>query len=357
MYAQEASKTSMKIGILTASRTNNNGTDLQALAMQWLFEQFSGNVEIINYKCKKLENSRKIFYPKSIRGFVEIPYSLQNHIAHELFRARFFHYSQKVYDADTISESDYDLIVSGSDQIWNLDITGGDLNYFLPFAYRGVKSSYAASIGHADITEWERKYGLSNFLRDLQSVSVREQSAVEALEQIGISAHVDLDPLLMIPVQRWNQVKESLVNKRKYIFVYVVDRGYESIDYAKAYARENDCEVIYYGNLLKPVPGIKVERFSNIGRWVSLLANAELVVTNSYHGLSFAINYQKPFAIPWLRSSKQSNTRMESLLMNMGISECADKQICTPDWANVDNRLAQLRVKSLEYVKTMVETK
>ena len=67
----------MTVGILTASRTDNNGTDLQALAMQKIFEKVNGQSIIINYKCDKLENSRKIFYPLSFRGFLNIPYQLE----------------------------------------------------------------------------------------------------------------------------------------------------------------------------------------------------------------------------------------------------------------------------------------
>ena len=51
----------MRIGILTASRSDNNGTDLQALAMLSIFRKTGNAVELINYKCEKLENSRKIF--------------------------------------------------------------------------------------------------------------------------------------------------------------------------------------------------------------------------------------------------------------------------------------------------------
>ena len=130
----------MKVGILTASRTNNNGTDLQAYAMQELLGEVCDDVELINYKCEKLENSRKIFFAKSLRGLFLIPQRYPRHKNHEAFRKQFFHYSNTVYDKTSIQSVDYDMIIVGSDQIWNLSITGNDLSFFLPFSCRAVKS-------------------------------------------------------------------------------------------------------------------------------------------------------------------------------------------------------------------------
>ena len=75
----------MKIGILTASRTDNNGTDLQAYAMQTLFQRDGNDVELINYQCEKLENSRKVFYPHTLRGLLSIPYNLYKHYGYHGF--------------------------------------------------------------------------------------------------------------------------------------------------------------------------------------------------------------------------------------------------------------------------------
>ena len=53
----------MRIGILTASRTDNNGTDLQALAMLNLFRRMGAdNVELVDYECEKLESSKNLFF-------------------------------------------------------------------------------------------------------------------------------------------------------------------------------------------------------------------------------------------------------------------------------------------------------
>lgn len=344
----------MKIGILTASRTDNNGTDLQALAMQWIFEEIGTDAELINYKCDKLENSRKIFYPKSLRGLLQIPYRFFKHRGHEIFRDKYFHYSEE-YDSSNLAQNEYEVIVVGSDQIWNLVITGNDLSFFLPYDNKDQKKfSYAASIGRTDINEWEKNFQLSVFLKKFNVVSVREQSGVKALSQVGIEARNDLDPLLMVDSKKWLQIAESIKVERRFVFVYVVDRTTEAIAFAKEYAKKYNLEIIFYGNPIRPIKGVRIARYSNIGQWITYVKDAELVVTNSYHCLSFVMNFHKKFALFWLKNSLQSNTRLENLLCAVGIENCQDGEVYSPNWTKVDELIAISRVDSLQYLRGMV---
>lgn len=345
----------MKIGILTASRTNNNGTDLQALAMQLIFRRSGHDVELINYQCAKLENSRKKFYPKTFKGFLEIPWKIYNHRAHELFRKEYFSYSKNLYDMATIENNDYDMIVVGSDQIWNLHITGNDISFFLPYIKdKQKKFSYAASLGKTNIQNWENKYSLSRYLSDFSGVSVREKSGVSALESIGIKARYDLDPLLMIDKEVWNQYKYNQKHNRGYVFVYVVDQTAEAVRFAKKYAKQHNLGVVFYGNPIKPICGVKVARFSNIPKWIDYISNAELIITNSYHCLSFVVTYHKSFVLFWLEYSLQSNTRLKNLLNIIGIENYTEATICNPDWTKVDEFLVERRKDSRNYIKSIV---
>lgn len=344
----------MRIGILTASRTNNIGTDLQALAMQLIFQNSGYVVELIDYKCDKLENSRKFFYPKTITGFLNIPWKIHNNRIHNRFRKKYFNFSPFTYDKTTIRNNDYDIVIVGSDQIWNLQITGNDLSFFLPYTNRNQKKySYAASLGRTDITDWERNFNLSKLLEDFDKVSVRENSSIPALNKIGIKSRFDLDPLLMIERQVWDQLKEKPKERKKYVFVYIVDRTLEAIEFAKKYAKDHGLKVIFFGNLLRPIKGIKVIRFSTIQKWIGFLSDAELIVTNSYHCLSFAIIFQKKFLLFWL-SEKQSNSRLKNLLDIIGIENYVEKQICNPNWKKAYELLNDKRKDSHSYIESML---
>ncbi len=344
----------VKIGILTACRTDNNGTDLQALAMQWIFDE-QKITELINYKCEKLENSRKIFYPKSIKGLLSIPYNTIKHKNHEAFRRKYFKYSKVIYDKMSIKDNGYDVIVVGSDQIWNLQITGNDLSFFLPYAATQKKCSYAVSLGKTDITAWNKKYDLATLLHDFEYVSVREHSGVEALRKVGVEARVDLDPLLMIKTERWEKCFEKINVKKPFVMIYVLERLEEAVNFARTYIIDKEMDIIVFDNVIRPIKGVKVARFVSVGQWLNYVNEAELVITNSYHCLSFVINFHKKFCVLKLKNSIQSNTRLENLLATVGLNSFNDAIIYNLNWDNVEMNLNQKRAESYKYIENMVQ--
>lgn len=102
------------------------------------------------------------------------------------------------------------------------------------------------------------------------------------------------------------------------------------------------CTVIFYGNLLRHISWVRVKRFSGIEEWLDLVKNAELVITNSYHGLSFAINFHKKFSVYWLTNSPQSNTRIKSLLSQIDVQDYEEGMICNPKWEKVEQNLDKI---------------
>lgn len=344
----------MKIGILTASRTDNIGTDLQAYAMQCICSKISSHVEIINYKCKKLENSRKIFYPHSLKGFLSIPFNIGKHYNHQRFRRKYFHYSDEIYSNDNIHKLPYDIVIVGSDQIWNLNITGFDMGFFLPrYDVNYIKASYAASLGKTDLHIWESKHHISNYLCDFQNVSVRERSGVNALAEIGVTASWVLDPLLMIKGDKWREISITPKTKRKYIVIYVVDRTKDAVKYGIEYAQKNNLDIYFFGNPIKPIRGVKVKRFVCIEEWLGYLANAELVITNSYHGLSIAIGFHIK-VVCFKLNDLESNSRLETAISYLGYDSLNDAVIYDPDWENVDLSISKMKFNSMSYLKNVV---
>lgn len=350
----------MKIGILTAIHTDNNGTDLQALAMLNLFSRMgASDVELIDYECVCLDSSKYLLKPFSLRKIVYYPISALMHQKHKLFRARFFKQSLERFDEESLHTVEYDKIVVGSDQIWNLAITGNDLSFFLPFTKVGLKKySYAASIGRDDIGHWEDRYKLSEKLKQFQSISVREESAVTALSRIGVNAHFDLDPILMGQAEDWKVFTQKKV-KHKYIVLYYLNPKSSAWNYAKKNAQIKELNIINISPTLRCYNGVKTKRCVGVEEWINLIANAEMIYTSSYHCLSFAILFRKPFCFVPAESSIQSNARMIDLLTRIDLSE----RIFSPrfnnegeiDWEKVSDKLDNIRRKSEQYVKSIIE--
>lgn len=348
----------MKIGILTASRTDNNGTDLQALAMQKLFNRLGvDDVEIIDYVCKKIDTNRSIRI--NIHNLLYLPIIFYNRYAHRSFRRKYFNKSDRTYDANTLHTASYNTIVVGSDQVWNLDITGGDVSFFLPFKKFGLhKYSYAASLGVAMTEKWEAQYNIRQKLEDFEEISVREVTGVEALKAIGISGQNDLDPILMGKKEDWNRFT-SPAKRKKYILLYLVGYNPMAIQYAQRVSIQKGYDIIMLNPGIKHWKGVERLFFVRVEDWLNYIANAEIIITNSYHGLSFAILFQRDFRLCLLPDTTNNNHRMVDLVTNLQLTNYilrSEKDSFAPiDWTRTEKYLCRLVQKSEQYVKSIID--
>ncbi len=346
----------MKIGILTASRTNNFGTDLQAYAMQRLFNQYF-DAEIIDYVCPKLERSHQLMTRFSVIDLIRVPWAIYKNISHYLFRKKYFKKSN-TYTAENLHTVDYDAVVVGSDQVWNLDITGNDLNFFIPFD--GVKKySYAVSIGKTNITPWQETYDLKKYLDDFLAISVRESSGVEVLKDLGVKASHHLDPLLMLDKSEWEELA-TYKTPQKYVFVYLIQANDLAMDYAIKYAKTNNLKIVVYQKPGKFKKDRKKCVYCNAERWLSYMNNADMIITNSYHGLSMAVALEKNFRVFGIKNSVQNNSRMENLVERLSLSsymyvDKVDNNTDCPNWEDVRKVLEAERKKSVEYIRNIAK--
>lgn len=350
-----------KIAILTAARTNNNGTDLQAYAMYTVFSRYECDVDVVNYSCAKLENSHKLVISRNLFGYLNIPHRLFLNITHMYFRKKAFGLKKPVKYPTDIRLDGYSAVVVGSDQIWNLDITGGDLNFFLPRELGDFERySYAASLGKTDVFEWDGTYEISSFLANFKRVSVRESTGVEALAKIGVQAQHDLDPILLLTKEELEKITKKQKRKKPYVFTYMVGENALAREFAKKCAKDNDLEsVVYVHSIAKPKKGIIQKKFIDLQQWLALMKNAHTIVTNSYHGLSVALALGVNVRVFGLENA-QSQTRMTSLLESVGLEHLfvesrEDFATNQPiDWQRVEQSLDTLRASSLKYIEEIV---
>lgn len=347
----------MRIGILTASRTDNHGTDLQALAMQNLFRRMGAeDVEIIDYICKKIDTSTRIKI--NAHNLFFLPVLLYDRYAHRKFRISNLKKSKETYNADNLYTVPYNTIVVGSDQIWNLDLTGDDLSFYLPFGKGKIKKyAYAASLGTAKTEKWEDKHHIKDLLCDFSGVSVREATGIKALGQIGIKAQNDLDPILMGRKEDWLQFITPASRKR-YVLLYLVGYNPMSIEYAQTIAKQKGLDIIMLNPGIKSWKGVKRYPFVSVEKWLNLVANADLVITNSYHGLSFAILFHREFRLCLLQPVSSNNSRMVDLLDTLQLSEYILKEKTDTfepiNWKKVNINLRRLVNKSEQYIKLII---
>lgn len=304
-----------KIGILTYHYSNNYGAILQAFSLQSLLTKKGFDVHIINL----LPN---LGVKGKIKELITKPFTStfthfrQNEL--NLYPKKPFFYN----DLKSLDFTDFDYLIVGSDQVWRKDYTKGlGYSYFLDFAPNNTKKiSYGASFGldYYEGTKNDIKI-IKEFLKSFSLITVRERSGVKICkETFETNAHLVLDPVLLSPRVDYN-FKHNIKIRNNFITQYLLDASNKKVDLVKNIANSLNKEVIL--NYKKNSGRISVanilfnrkeERFPEISEWVNNIKNADLVITDSFHGVAFSILFNKDFIC--IYNEKRGKTRMQNIL-------------------------------------------
>ncbi len=354
----------MKIGILTFQNSVSYGASLQMFALYRTLVSMGHDTEIINYHnlfmkkelhCEKSGGVRRL-----LKHFFH--YKLYHRFAQFEKRA-LNQYPQKSFsDTERLSEigKRYDAVVCGSDQVWNPDITGYDLSYFLNFCESQTKRiSYAPSVGREDLpAEWRDQ--VKQELDKFTAISVRESIISDMIkDMLGIHVPVVLDPTFLLNKDDWIAMEKSYrIPEGGYVLLYTIKSSARLLKYALALAAEKKLKLLIVGgnnfsHIKQRNP--KIEYAVDIGpeHWLYLVHHADYVVTNSFHGTAFSINYRKNFFVEF---SSSTNSRLEQIVRTFGL----EKQIVTPqselhtdetDYSAAESVLQGLREESLSFLE------
>lgn len=359
----------MKIAnIITVHVGANFGSNLQAIATCKLLERLGLEPQIVNYVPYRttwkgyFDLSGSIF--NIVRRLYSAPNKWLNDKLYNNFLAKHVKVSKAIYPWNSFKKlcpmADY--YVTGSDQVWNSKYNGGiDGRYFWE-GISGKKIAYAASMGNDGLTEEEKKR-FSEVLKDYKAISVREKSAQEALDGIGIKSTHVLDPTIMLNKEEWKEYASGKYIKEPYLLVYL---PYNTVDVNLIYrtirkiAEKKNLKVVsfswhYWADKLAD----KTIKYATPGDFLSLMIHADYVVTNSFHGTAFSINLNKQFCA-YLPSS--FSTRLLSLLKLCNIEnrllkdEILDEQIDELiDYDKINLILDSERVKALNFLKDALQ--
>lgn len=380
----------MKIGIITILKVNNYGAELQAFATQYILKKLGYNAEIIDYlfyknkKHIKTKASSPVFtfplilkikeflYPilERVKNLTHIRNSNKRNLAFENFHientsiSKSFRSIDELYDTDL----DYDVYIVGSDQVWNPNIYSSLEPYFLSFAPKTAKKiSYASSFGVCEIPDYTKEY-YKNKLQSLDSISVRENDAVDLVKKIsGKTAQLVLDPTLLLTKDEWLKVAKPMhIDKSNYILIYeltpckyirnlanyIKERlGFEIIRICKSAAKEDTNNDIL--NICTAGPS----------EFLYLFSNAQYIITNSFHGTVFSLLFEKEFYTV-LPIRKKNNSRQRCLLNLFGLTDRLLEENSvfpilgkTINYYNVKNILEKEKNKSIAYLKESIDGK
>lgn len=376
----------MKIGILTQPLHNNYGGLLQCYALQSVLKSLGHDVWIVQRETEEKKLTIigcTLYYIKQIvkvflgRKFVGL--SNRNKIAYaerntKYFASNFINPKTEIITTTNslrLCHSDYgfDAYVVGSDQVWRPSYSPCIGNYFFDFLYseeRVRRVAYAASFG---VDNWEFSKEETAICRDLlkyfDGVSVREDSAVTlCAEYLGREdvLHV-LDPTMLLDKEDYISLveKEEEPQNSGNLFCYLLDESEEKsqiIDFiatqinAVPFTKMPKCSIIYE-NLRDRLEDCV---YPTVTAWLRAFMDADMVITDSFHGCVFSIIFNKPFWV--IGNRRRGLARFNSLL---SIFELQDRLIDTYNipsiitspinWEKVNIIRGKWQEKSLNFLK------
>lgn len=326
----------MKICTITCHDVYNHGASLQAYGLMKYLMNCGHIVEIIDYKPDYLSNHynllsidnprweknivTKIIY-LTLKVPVKLP-GLKRKKAFNKFTSKYLKITNTRYTSNEELKGNLpsaDAFLCGSDQIWNsLHSNGKDPAFYLDFVpNEKIKASYAASFATDTISD-EYKPMVKEKVERLDGVGVREKSGVEILKSMDINKAVNVvDPVFLLDKEEWNKICTKEFNE-KYLLIYDFDSSQLIKKIAKEISKEKGYK-IYSLNPGKLNYADKHFKFDGPESFVSLVKNAQFVISNSFHAAVFSIIYEKEFII--VNRTEAINTRMRDLLDDLKLHE------------------------------------
>ena len=339
----------MKIGILTQPLKSNYGGILQAYALQTTLERLGHETLVLR---REYGSSKAKLYMFRMGSFVKCcvrkyiffdkntlicnPFTKGEYVVRkgEDFASkllRFIHHNIRqtcpLYSGNSlrreIERQKLQCIVVGSDQVWREDYSPCITNYFLDFISDGKydyvkKISYAASFGTSVNPISEMKLDTCIQLsKKFHSLSVREKSGVDYMRGVfSQQAELVLDPTLLLSKEDYLSLIESKDNQPSGIVSYILDENLE-----KTKILDDVCSVksARHSHLTLEIYDVKgnIRQLESVSKWLASFANADFVVTDSFHGCVFSIIFQKNFIV--IGNKDRGLDRFYSLLENFGL--------------------------------------
>lgn len=346
----------MKVSIITYHDEDNYGATLQAYATYRAVKELGFTPEIINLHMRNNVNlPTKLFFSLKRYRF-------------NSFRKKYMPNKTRIYTSvEDLRKCPpcSDVYLVGSDQTWNPTISKEyALAYFLDFGKVDQKRvSYASSFGVSTWvdTDVAKKDKIRELLSRFSTLLVREDKGVDLCRnEFGLDAKQVVDPVLLFP--SYPELTD-VITQTNDLVVYKILNDTIFYDKALAIGSSLGCEVKSIGSL-RQLKGIKTTYPERIEKWISNIASAKYVFTDSFHGTVLSLLYHRQFVVYVGYKNKMS--RITSLLGMLGLGDriftnedtieaITKKFTIEIDYSAVDEILKKQRQSSLELLRKAIE--
>lgn len=342
-----------KAGIITFHSSRNYGAVLQTYALQTKMKEYCSDVEIIDYQNKKIEDSLKLWAQngKSVKSFIKamlgFVFRYKKKLAFNAFK-KYLNLSS-LSDEEIINNNEYEILITGSDQVWNTEITDDDMHYYLDFAKSNqFKMAYAASFGDKKKTLSQKE---AELIKKFDKITLREDLMLKDISNLNSNTpEICCDPCLLLNAEEWKQIKSERAKKQPFVFLFMIKDSQQLREYAQKLAKEKNIKLISNKN------DINFFFHCTPNDFLSWIYNAEYVVTNSFHGTVFSLQFHKQFVSQIYDDNGNEKRRISELLSGLG---CAERAVSSEnlnvdealDWSEIDRKIDDMRNRSVDIIK------
>jgi hypothetical protein len=366
---------SLRIKTITCHDVYNFGASLQAYALMKYLQDSGNEVEIIDYKPDYLTFNLWAIGPKWSKNlFLKLlyfSYVVPKRLLLYKRRGKFDRFTKnklkltpKTYKSNDELKIDpplADIYFAGSEQIWNTASPNGkDPAYYLDIAPRNaIKASYAASFSVSEISP-EFTAFVKNNLNNLDFISVREDTGLKILNDLGIkNGTVVVDPVFLLEKNKWDVLAEYK-SRDRYVFVYDQENNQLIKQAALKLAKAYNLKVFAIESLYPMSYADRKIRDAGPEEFLGLIKNCEICLTNSFHCIGFSLIFNKNFYL-FKRTHQKVNSRMVDLLNYLNLSSrIADEHlenlnIDEIDFARVIDLIEKRREDSISYMEKVIQ--
>lgn len=370
----------MKIGILTFQASHNCGSMLQAFALQYVIsKKLHQDCEIINYANDASRNMYGFFdrricrasIKKNINTLIHLKTFIESYREYEDFSKKHLvlssTYCRNGKELSKIA-SNYDIIIAGGDQIWNVCCPDAGKEFYLNFTHDVRKIAYSPSLGGTNILKKADNLDVyRQLLNEFQHLSVREQNGKKWLEELsGREVKIIADPTLLLTPEDWCKALPVPEISGKYIFNYAFYYNRpETNRIIQRISKETGMPVYTIdlkSHAIQHLDKYGIKRYDYTGplAFLGLMKNASLVLTQSFHGTLFSSLFNKIFwSYNWVGMHNPEDDRATYILEQMGLIDRYqmiddlknNSNILRPiDYIPVNKRITEMRTHAMEYL-------
>lgn len=364
----------MKVGILTFHCAHNYGAMLQAYATQELLRGAGHQVEVIDYRPSYLTDPYRWFSLSRVRkadGSFSIKHLLAElcllpvryirYARFDSFMTKRLNLSGRVrYESFT---GDYDVIVIGSDQVWNLRQMNGrfDRMYLADFPFDKNSRRYVADAVslEPDLVDSTLKEELSCAIARFDALSAREIDMVGWLDSLTTKKFVHIqDPVFHIDPHRWYQFASPVSRRRPYLLVYRMAKQDKIDPFISHLAEDLHIDIVEVQSSPEATKLFSYGQTVSVEDFLGLIANAAFVITSSFHGTAFSLIFRRQFY--YFTFGNNKDLRVKSLLESLDLTDrmlepgASVAETGNIDYDEVDAKISILRKASAEFVLNAV---